>query len=69
MELVMGVKTSIENGRIALTMTPKGIETISFLSADKDEALSFYLLIRDSIDDFEKRIKQISNTKEVETDG
>ncbi len=55
-------------GRVALTLSPKGIETIAFVSADKGEALSFYSLITDELNIFEQKIRRLCELAEVEID-
>jgi len=57
----------IKNGRIAITLSPKGIDTIAFISSDKREALSFYSLIRDELNYFEEKVCQLCESTEGET--
>ena len=47
-------KTS--NARIAVTLTPQGIDYITFLSEDKQEALEFYQFIYRELEDLQKQI-------------
>jgi len=54
----------VENGRIALTLTPRGIDTIAFLSADKDESLRFYQIIQTAIEELERTILVRANREE-----
>lgn len=44
------------NQRIALTVTPDGVDAISFLSEDRREALEFYQEIQAEIEDFQQAI-------------
>ncbi len=54
------------SGRIAVTLSSNGIDTISFLSPDKKESLGFYLLIQEELKTFEEKIKAIAQSREVE---
>ena len=54
----------IYKGRIAITISPSGIDTVAFISANKSEALSFYSLIRDELDSFEERVRRLSDLVE-----
>lgn len=54
------MKGKIENGRIAITLTPKGIDTVAFTSADKKEALAFYIAISDELENFGRQIQNIA---------
>ncbi len=55
------------NGRIAITLSPKGIDGISFLSSDRQAALNFYFLIQRELDVLEERIRVlIENHREAD---
>ena len=52
------------NGKIALAITPKGIETVAFVQ-DKKAALEFYTLIQEEIRTFESRVLFIVREREL----
>lgn len=46
----------VKNGKIAITLSPRGIDTIAFISSDKKEALNFYKAIETELQVFERAI-------------
>lgn len=53
------------NGRIAITLSQKGIDTVSFVSSNKVEALNLFLIIREELENFEDNIKKLIESHEV----
>ncbi len=50
---------NLTNGRLALILTPRGIDNVVFASSDRREALQFYLLIEEELKKFEETISQL----------
>ncbi len=53
------------NGRIAITLSQKGIDTVSFVSSNKAEALNLFLIIKEELENFEDNIKKLIESHEV----
>jgi RecA/RadA recombinase len=51
------------SGKLAITISPKGVDTISFISTDRGEALNFYLSIREDLDRLDESIREKSLNK------
>jgi len=62
----MGKTNSLENSRIALTISPKGIETVAFLSTDREASLRLYSLLATALKEFEEKVKLIASPRESE---
>ena len=57
------------NAKIALTISPNGVDTVAFLSSDKKEALNFYKLIEAEIECLQMSIRQIFTETESDEKG
>jgi len=53
------------SGRIAITLSSTGIDTISFISIDKQKSLRFFISIQEELETFEKRIKTLTQNHKV----
>lgn len=46
----------MKHGKLAITLTTKGIDTIGFLSKDKKESVALYVAIEEELNNFEQVI-------------
>jgi len=57
------------NGKLALVLSPGGVDNIVFTSSDRKESLGFYLLIEEEIRKFEVNITLLAKKKGERENG
>ena|GEM_PF-5392296 len=56
-----------EEAKIAIVVSPGGIEMVSLISKDRAASLRLYSLIASALEDFAERVKQITNPVEPDS--
>lgn len=52
------------HGKLALVLSPKGVDNIVFTSLDRKESLGFYLLIEEEIQKFEANFTLLAKKRQ-----